>query len=311
FGDHAVVYHYPCLVTAVDLRVNVTVEPITAQEISIETPALKETRQTRIVSLNELSGLQTYDAGTAFVTAAVQQLYQKFSLKQGLKITTAGPRISFGLGSSSAVTVATVYALAHLFNLNLEKQDLFDLAYAAVLAVQKVGSGFDVASAVYGGTIYYCASKSQPLPLMNYPLVIGYSGEKVSTTNLVNQVAALRERHPQVVEPIFQSIGQITEQARLALLVQDWPVLGELMNLHQGLLVSIGVSTLELEKLIYAARSSGAYGAKLSGAGGGDCMYALVNAARRADVETALTEAGGTLVPFQSNAEGARVETVM
>ncbi len=311
FGDHAVVYHYPCLVTAVDLRVSVTVEPLAAAEILIETPALRENQRTYSLPVQALSNLQTYDPQTAFVTAAIQQLYARYNLNTGLKINTTGPRISFGLGSSSAVTVATVFALAHLFDLNLEKQDVFDLAYAAVLAVQKVGSGFDVASAVYGGTIYYQSGLSQPLPSLDYPLVIGYSGEKVSTTNLVKQVAALYERYPLIVSPVFQAMGQITAQARDALLVQNWEMLGELMNLHQGLLSALGVSTLGLEELVYAARLQGAYGAKLSGAGGGDCMYALVDASRRKALEDALLAAGGRAVSLGVNAGGVRIETLM
>ena len=171
-----------------------------------------------------------------------------------------------------------------------------------------MGSGFDVASAVYGGTIYYQSGTSQPLPPVDYPLVIGYSGEKVSTTNLVKQVAALYERYPAVVAPVFQAMGQISAQAREALLAQNWEKMGELMNLQQGLLNSLGVSTLGLEELIDAARAQGAYGAKLSGAGGGDCMYALVDTSRRKAVEDALLAAGGTVVPIQADVEGARID---
>ncbi|MEK7090049.1 MAG: GHMP kinase, partial [Patescibacteria group bacterium] len=64
---------------------------------------------------------------------------------------------TFGFGSSSAVTVCTIKALAKLFKVNLSTKESFDLAYQAVLDVQGVGSGFDVAAATYGDTLYFVA----------------------------------------------------------------------------------------------------------------------------------------------------------
>jgi mevalonate kinase len=308
-GDHAVVYRYPCLVTAVDLRVRVSVEKIDQPEILIETPVLREQKKIYSLALNDLMSLVDYDKQTAFVTAAVQQVFTKFNLKQGLKISTGGPPNSFGLGSSSAATVATVFALGHLFSLQLGKRQIFDLAYSAVLAVQKIGSGFDIASAVYGGTLYYKLGETiDPLPVSSFPILIGYSGEKVSTTNLVQAVSKLRERNKSMVDGIFRIIGEIVEQARIHLEKENWAAFGELMNIDQGLLEALGVSTFSLEKPIYAAREHGAYGAKLSGAGGGDCMFALVDRERRQAVKKAMIFAGTEIVPWATNAEGVRLE---
>ena len=57
-----------------------------------------------------------------------------------------------------------------------------------------------------------------------------------------------------------------------ALLRGDKQKLGDLMNINHGLLSAIGVSTIELDDLVYAARREGALGAKLTGAGGGGCL---------------------------------------
>jgi mevalonate kinase len=308
-GDHAVVYGYPCLVTAVDLRVKVSVEKMDKPEILVETPALREQKKVYSLKLSRLAPLTEYDKGTAFVIAAVQQVFLKYDIKQGLKISTEGPLHSFGLGSSSAATVAAAFALANLFELNLDKRAVFDLSYSAVLAVQKVGSGFDVASAVYGGTIYYKPGKSIiQLPVNSLPIVIGYSGEKVSTTNLVGQVRELRERNKVVIDSIFQTIGDIVEQARLYLERENWRAFGELMNINQGLLESLGVSTLSLEKPIHAAREGGAFGAKLSGAGGGDCMFSVVDNAHIESVKAGMIATGTQIVPSATNVEGVRLE---
>ncbi len=47
------------------------------------------------------------------------------------------------------------------------------------------------------------------------------------------------------------------------------------MNFNQGLLYALGVSTPELEEIIWSSRESGALGAKISGAGGGGCAVIL------------------------------------
>lgn len=308
-GDHAVVYGYPCLVSAVDLRVSVTVEEIDSQEILIDTPQLRKKGETFSIRLRDLQVQKTYNRRTAFVVAAVQRFYDAYGFQHGLKILTNGPTNSFGLGSSSAVTVASVFALSRMFDVILTRKQIFDLAYAAVLDVQKLGSGFDVASAVYGGTVYYQLQKEiEPVTVANWPILIGYSGEKVSTVNLVQRVRELRDRNQKIIDPMLQAIGTIVEASREYLKNKNWQAFGELMNVHQGLLAGLGVSTLSLEKPIYAARENGAYGAKLSGAGGGDCMFALVGADTKKEVETAMAVAGARIVSFSLNAEGVRIE---
>ena len=59
--------------------------------------------------------------------------------------------------------------------------------------------------------------------------------------------------------------------------------------------------------MIYASREAGAYGAKLSGAGGGDCMVALTPEKKRASVEKAIERAGGTIIQVKTNAEGVKI----
>ena len=63
------------------------------------------------------------------------------------------------------------------------------------------------------------------------------------------------------------------------------------MNICQGLLNAIGVSTPELEGMIGIARAAGAIGAKLTGAGGGGSIVALCPGAVE-DVTSALESAG-------------------
>ena len=85
-------------------------------------------------------------------------------------------------------------------------------------------------------------------------------------------------------------------------------MLGELMNIDHELLCSIGVSCRELDNLVYAAREAGAFGAKLTGAGGGGCMIALAPPERIMDVADAISEAGGEVLITRKTDDGVIIE---
>jgi mevalonate kinase len=104
-------------------------------------------------------------------------------------------------------------------------------------------------------------------------------------------------------------LGDISVQARTEMLQANWPAVGDLMNIHQGILDGFGVNTPQLANLIFAARSAGALGAKLSGAGGGDCMFALVESDNAVAVASGIEQAGGLPVKFAPHAVGVRIET--
>jgi mevalonate kinase len=140
------------------------------------------------------------------------------------------------------------------------------------------------------------------------PLVVGYSGVKADTSTLVRGVAARRAAAPQETDRLFDESAILVEAGRQALQAGDFATLGSLFDQAQELLVRLGVSTPRLEALIAAAREAGAWGAKLSGAGGGDCLIALVPAARRQAVEAAIVAAGGELVAVRPGEPGARLE---
>lgn len=302
FGDHAVVHGQPGIVTALDFRFLVQAETLAEPVLRLQTHGAP------VQQLPLPTAASRYREASAFVEAAILQLLQRFPVDCGFHIRTAGPVQSFGLGSSSAITVATLAATAQLCGLQLCRSDLYSLARAAVLDVQGAGSGLDVAASVYGGTCYLERAGAIPSPLTvpDLPLIIGYSGSKVGTTALLHQVAALRNQQPDLIEPLFALIGRIVFRARDYLQEERWQELGQLVNLHQGFLDALGVNTASLARLIFAARDAGAWGAKLSGAGGGDCMFALAEDALRNSVSTQISAVGGQVIDVSCNAPGVK-----
>ncbi len=308
FGEHAVVYNHPCLVTAVDQRMKATVELLNAQEFQLVAVDVKVAGYKK--TLTEL-GKGNIPKGAQFVEIALKNIAETYPLSSGFKITTSSEFSSqFGFGSSSASTVCTIKAVTELLNLKLSKKEVFDLAFKTVLGIQGKGSGFDVAAAVYGGTLYFVTGGKiiEPLNLTRLPLIVGYSGVKADTVTLINIVKETSDKYPELIESIYTNIEMLVKQAKPAIIAQGWQTVGNLMNVNQGYLEALGVSTKKLSAMIYSAKDAGAYGAKLSGAGGGDCMIALAPEGKRKAVEEAIAQAGGQIISIKTNAEGIRVE---
>ena len=273
FGEHAVVYGYPCIVTTVSSKINVKVEKST--QFKIDAPQVKDNR---------------------FVEETVKQFCEKYKVNNKILIKTFSDFSSkFGFGSSSAVTVATIFALSKLYKIKISKKEVFDLGHKVVLSIQGVGSGFDIASATFGGTLYFVTGGKviESLSVKELSLVIGYSGVKASTTSLVKNLKPDFK--------IFDKIGEIVEEAKISLVNGDWEKSGELMNQNHKLLQDLGVSTEKLNKMCQAAITAGAYGAKLSGAGGGDCMIALVPKNKIKNVESSIINIGGEVIHVNTN----------
>jgi len=307
-GEHSVVYNRPCLVTAVGQRMRVSVELSDEAEFQLDAPDVQVTGYKK--SISEL-GNGEVPKGAKFVEFAVKNFSEKYPFKQGLKIETTSEFLSkLGFGSSSASTVCIIKALSELLNLKLSNKEIFELAYKTVLDIQGKGSGFDVAAAVYGGTLYFVTGGKviEPLPIESLPMIVGYSGVKADTVTLINQVKERMLKEPEVIENIYNQITLLVEGAKKQLLKKDWQKFGEFMNKDQICLRELGVSTDKLDAMIDGAIEAGAYGAKLSGAGGGDCMIAFAPVDKREEVAKNIEKAGGEVININTNVSGVREE---
>lgn len=308
FGEHAVVYNHPCLVTAVDQRMRVIAKLLDESNLDLDAEDVKVLDYKKPIT--EL-GKGEIPKGAQFVEIAVSNFIKKYPLSGGISITTKSEFSSlFGFGSSSASTVCVIKGLSEIANVKLTNKEIFDLAYKTVLDIQGKGSGFDVAAAIYGGTLYFVTGGKiiKPINIESLPIVIGYSGIKADTVTLINQVKERANKNPELVNGIYDQIEDIVNLAKEKILKHQWDKVGELMKKNHHLLQQLGVSIDKLDKMCRAASDAGAYGAKLSGAGGGDCMIALMSEDKRHSVEKAIEDAGGIILNVQPNAEGVKIE---
>lgn len=307
-GEHAVVYDRPCLVIAVDQRIYLTAEKLDEEIFILDAPDVSILNYRKPLSDLGKGGIPN---GAKFIEIALKNIAEKFKIRTGLKISTKSEFSSqFGFGSSSASTVCIVKALSELFDLKLSTQDIFDYSYKTILDIQGKGSGFDIAAAVFGGTLYFLTGGKvmESLSISEIPLVVGYSGIKADTVTLIDKVKKSFSEKQKELDNVYDNIEDLVNKAKGEILKRNWYKLGKLMNENQKYLAELGVSIEKLDNMINAANSVGAYGSKLSGAGGGDCIIAICSKEKIAVVENAIEKAGGIILKVRANAEGVRVE---
>ena len=111
FGEHAVVYDRPCIVTAINHRMSVSIEKKNDDKITVNAPEVGIKDYS--IYINELKG--NYPKDLSFVLSSIKNFFNKYNIKNGLDIHTKSEFSSkFGFGSSSAVTVCTIKALSEI-----------------------------------------------------------------------------------------------------------------------------------------------------------------------------------------------------
>ena len=205
---------------------------------------------------------------------------------------------AMGLGGSAAIAVATIRALDRCFGIGLDDERVNELAFECEKIAHGTPSGIDNTLSVYGQTMLFRAGDAPLRRVIEIErpvqLVVGISGIESLTAATVARVRKAREAHPKLYEEIFDQIDSLVLQGVDALAGHDLETLGELMNVCQGLLNAMQVSSWELEEMIQIARRHGALGAKLTGGGGGGSIIALCpDEAGAADrIESGLRESG-------------------
>jgi len=205
------------------------------------------------------------------------------------------------------MAVAIVRALDHHFRLGLSDADVNRLALESEKVAHGNPSGLDNTLACYGRPLVYRPGDPplvEPLNIRNpIPAVIGMTGYEGLTAKTVGRVNAAWQQNRKLYERIFDQIDSLVLRGVQAIQDEDLVTLGQLMNVCQGMLNALQVSTPELEHLVDIARENGALGAKLTGGGGGGSIIALcegetepvVGAIRAAGFQALPVNLGGPL----------------
>ncbi|MEM7216838.1 MAG: hydroxymethylglutaryl-CoA reductase, degradative [Pseudomonadota bacterium] len=284
-GEHAVVYGRPALAVPISLAVEAAVQPGT-DGVQVLVPRWGVEQKIRSGAGQGISGI-IYDT-----LAALDLERENITIEVFPNLPKA-----VGLGGSAALAVAVVRALDEHFGLALTEERINALAFECEKAAHGTPSGIDNTLATYGRPLWYRNDGTPEFreiaPGAPLNLVVGLTGKESLTAETVARVRHAWQRHQTRYDGIFDQIGALTTAGAEAFQAGQLQDLGELMNLCQGYLNALQLSTPELEELIHIARSRGSLGAKLTGGGGGGSMIALCESGEHAEeVLTSMEGAG-------------------
>lgn len=286
FGEHAVVYGRPALAVPVtQVHADVEVTDTDSAGIWIDAPDIDLHAE-----MNTLPSDHP-------IAAVIHNLFFLSRVSPfptiNIKITSTIP-VASGLGSGAAVTVALTRALSTHINYAMTDEQVNAFAYEIEKLHHGTPSGIDNTVITYAKPVYFVKGQAIETFKVGQPftIVIGDTGVSAPTKESVGDVRKLWEADKTKWESVFDKVGELVKEARNSIESGKTKELGMLMNQNHTVLQELTVSSPELDKLVSAARTAGALGAKLSGGGRGGNMIALVEPSQAEAVAQSLRDAG-------------------
>ncbi|RMW39566.1 MAG: mevalonate kinase [Nitrosopumilus sp.] len=269
FGEHFVVYGVKAILCAINKRITVTAEEIHEKKISIKSN-IGELELEPNKPISEINSPLK-----PFYYLANKIIQEQNS---GIKIEVESEiPLGVGLGSSSACCVAGAAAISKLFG-NISKEEILKLAIEAEKTIFQNTSGADCTVCTFGGLMEYNKkngfSKIESEP--NFHLVIANSNVEHSTDSVVAGVRKFKESNEEEFSKLCKNESDLIESVLELLKGNNIKELGQKAIQNQEYLERIGISNDKLRDMIQIGQKS-SFGAKITGAGGGGCIFALTD----------------------------------
>lgn len=254
-GEHAVVFGHPAVAGPLEQGITVTLEKAEGG-----------------VALKGAEG------GPSLIAHALRKCAQAFHLSSVEVEITGDLPPAVGLGSSAAVSVALVRAFAAAAQISMRPQGLLERAMELEHEFHgATASGVDHNVAFERKLIRYVKGRrAQPLALARpVECVVWVVEPRGSTRERVQEIGRRREENPELYQKVFAEIGALAERAVEELEQGDLSAVGGEMDQNHRWLQELGLSTPGLDRAVAELRAMGAFGAKLTGAGGGGSVVGL------------------------------------
>ena len=270
FGEHFVVHGTKAILAAIDKRVTVTT--IFTENKTIKINSELGTIEVPILSSHE----DVKNEFKPFVYLANKIINSEPNVT-GLEITIDSDiPIGVGLGSSSACCVAAAALISELFN-KLSSEEILNLSIEAEKTIFPNTSGADCTVCTYGGMIEYDQSSGTRKIESTFQinLVIANSMIPHSTKSSVERVSKFKENDEERFSQLCDLENGLIDEVITAMKNNDSTTLGLKMSENQKYLEEIQISNDTLRNMINSLNQI-SLGSKITGAGDGGCIIALV-----------------------------------
>lgn len=269
FGEHFVVYGVKAILCSINKRVTVTAEKTSERKISINSKIGK-------LEIEPDKPISEINSPLKPFYYLANKAVENKDTGIHIQIDSEIP-LGAGLGSSSACCVAGAAAIFKLFG-NISKEEILELAIEAERTIFENTSGADCTVCTYGGIMEYDKNKGfkkiehEP----NFQLVIINSNMEHSTQSMVSKVKEFENENKEEFSKLSNLESKLVEDVLKLVKENKIQEIGQKMNQNQEYLENIGISNKELTKMIKIGQES-SFGAKITGSGGGGCIFALTN----------------------------------
>jgi len=267
FGEHFVVHGTKAILAAIDKRVTVTTTFTENKTIKINSEL--GTIEVPISSSHE----EVKNEFRPFVYLA-NKIINSDQNVSGLEITIDSDiPIGVGLGSSSACCVAAVASICGLFK-ELSSEEILEMSIEAEKTIFPDTSGADCAVCTYGGMIEH-PSIEKIDNTFDLNLLIANSMIPHNTKNSVEKVNKFKENDEERFSQLCDLETKLIDEVITAMKNNDATTFGLKMSENQKYLEEIQVSNDTLRGMISSLKEI-SLGTKITGAGDGGCIIALV-----------------------------------
>jgi len=245
-----------------------------------------------------------------------------FRLRRGLRLNF-GSEVppGTGLGSSSSLAVALVQALGALLGESLGRGEIAEIA--SDLEINRLGMPIgrqDQYVAAFGGlnAITFTSSQVDVTPIcisgahrhrLEQNLMLFFTGSSRHSSEILrHQHRRTAHAIPDVIKSL-DTIKALAADTRLALERGEIDAIGELLDLawQRKKTLATSISNAFIDECYALARSRGALGGKITGAGGGGFLMFYCPRRSQPAVRAALTARGLTPMDFRFDVSGVQV----
>ena len=267
FGEHFVVHGTKAILAAIDKRVTVT-------STFTENKTIKVNSQLGTIEVPISSSHEEVKSEFRPFVYLANKIINSEQNVSGLEITIDSDiPIGVGLGSSSACCVAATASISELFN-ELSSEEILKMSIEAEKTIFPDTSGADCTVCTYGGMIEY-PSIEKIDNTFDLNLLIANSMIPHNTKNSVEKVNKFKENDEERFSQLCDLETKLIDEVVTAMKNNDATAFGLKMSENQKYLEEIQISNDTLRDMISSLKEI-SLGTKITGAGDGGCIIALV-----------------------------------
>lgn len=304
------------------VTVNFAVDRYTSCELTTRPDSAIVLRSTDQKAEETFGSLAELAAAKKYRLPLVSHVLRYFRPTSGLELTTNSEApAGAGISGSSALIITVASALNKLTGAGYNIEKIREIAQNIEAQIIRVPTGCqDYYPAMYGGvsaielTEAGIVRKEIPVDLtdFNSRIVLAYTGEPRNSGINNWEVTKAHINGDKAVHRNFEKIASIAHALRGAIEKADWPEVGRLIReewSHRRKNAP-GITTDLIDRLVDVTKKAGAKAAKVCGAGGGGCVFFLVEPDAKERVSRAIEAEGAQVLPVTVAPRGVRVRAV-